>query len=162
MNAKKVGKIPNGGTMEIYDDYKNSKWYKVRYNGTTGYSYKQYIKKYAQGGLVDYTGPAWVDGSKSKPEAFLSAKDTALLKSKIFSDSNFSLRSCIEAIQALADNFRSISTDNSENINIENISIQVGNGTISSDYSARKAGQEIMDEILNVAKKAGNLTLARR
>lgn len=162
LNAKKVGKIPNGGTMEIYDDYKNSKWYKVRYNGMTGYSYKQYIKKYAQGGLVDYTGPAWVDGSKSKPEAFLSAKDTALLKSKIFSDSNFSLRSCIEAIQALADNFRSISTDNSENINIENISIQVGNGTISSDYSARKAGQEIMDEILNVAKKAGNLTLARR
>lgn len=162
LNAKKVGKIPNGGTMEIYDDYKNRKWYKVRYNGMTGYSYKQYIKKYAQGGLVDYTGPAWVDGSKSKPEAFLSAKDTALLKSKIFSDSNFSLRSCIEAIQALADNFRSISTDNSENINIENISIQVGNGTISSDYSARKAGQEIMDEILNVAKKAGNLTLARR
>nr|DAK55446.1 MAG TPA: minor tail protein [Caudoviricetes sp.] len=162
LKAKKVGKIPNGSTMEIYDDYKNSKWYKVRYNGTTGYSYKQYIKKYAQGGLVDYTGPAWVDGSKSKPEAFLSAKDTALLKSKIFSDSNFSLRSCIEAIQALADNFRSISTDNSENINIENISIQVGNGTISSDYSARKAGQEIMDEILNVAKKAGNLTLARR
>lgn len=162
LNAKKVGKIPNGGTMEIYDDYKNSKWYKVRYNGMTGYSYKQYIKKYAQGGLVDYTGPAWVDGSKSKPEAFLSAKDTALLKSKIFSDSNFSLRSCIEAIQALADNFRSISTNNSENINIENISIQVGNGTISSDYSARKAGQEIMDEILNVAKKAGNLTLARR
>lgn len=162
LNAKKVGKIPNGGTMEIYDDYKNSKWYKVRYNGMTGYSYKQYIKKYAQGGLVDYTGPAWVDGSKSKPEAFLSAKDTALLKSKIFSDSNFSLRSCIEAIQALADNFRSISTDNSENINIENISIQVGNGTISSDYGARKAGQEIMDEILNVAKKAGNLTLARR
>ena len=162
LNAKKIGKIPNGGTMEIYDDYKNSKWYKVRYNGMTGYSYKQYIKKYAQGGLVDYTGPAWVDGSKSKPEAFLSAKDTALLKSKIFSDSNFSLRSCIEAIQALADNFRSISTDNSENINIENISIQVGNGTISSDYSARKAGQEIMDEILNVAKKAGNLTLARR
>lgn len=162
LKAKKVGKIPNGSTMEIYDDYKNSKWYKVRYNGMTGYSYKQYIKKYAQGGLVDYTGPAWVDGSKSKPEAFLSAKDTALLKSKIFSDSNFSLRSCIEAIQALADNFRSISTDNSENINIENISIQVGNGTISSDYSARKAGQEIMDEILNVAKKAGNLTLARR
>lgn len=162
LNAKKVGKIPNGGTMEIYDDYQNSKWYKVRYNGMTGYSYKQYIKKYAQGGLVDYTGPAWVDGSKSKPEAFLSAKDTELLKSKIFSNSDFSLRSCIEEIQSLADSFRSISNDNSENINIENISIQVGNGTISSDYSARKAGQEIMDEILNVAKKAGNLTLARR
>lgn len=34
-------------------------------------------QKYAKGGLVDYTGPAWVDGTKSSPEAFLSAKDTA-------------------------------------------------------------------------------------
>lgn len=34
-------------------------------------------KKYASGGLVNYTGPAWVDGSSTKPEAFLSAEDTA-------------------------------------------------------------------------------------
>lgn len=32
---------------------------------------------YATGGMVDYTGPAWVDGTKTKPEAFLSAADTA-------------------------------------------------------------------------------------
>lgn len=31
---------------------------------------------YASGGLVDYTGPAWVDGTKRKPESFLSAEDT--------------------------------------------------------------------------------------
>jgi TP901 family phage tail tape measure protein len=31
----------------------------------------------AEGGLVDYTGLAWVDGSKTKPEAFLDAEDTA-------------------------------------------------------------------------------------
>lgn len=167
--TKKKGPIVYGNgknvSFTVYDEQGN----RILISGTDGKGRKiekRWVPKkyfqYAQGGLVDYTGPAWVDGSKSKPKAFLSAKDTALLKSKIFSDSNFSLRSCIEAIQALADNFRSISTDNSENINIENISIQVGNGTISSDYSARKAGQEIMDEILNVAKKAGNLTLARR
>ena len=34
------------------------------------------FKRYATGGYVDYTGPAWVDGSPSKPEAILSAKDT--------------------------------------------------------------------------------------
>lgn len=167
--TKEKGPIVYGNgknvSFTVYDEQGN----RILISGTDGKGRKiekRWVPKkyfqYAQGGLVDYTGPAWVDGSKSKPEAFLSAKDTALLKSKIFSDSNFSLRSCIETIQALADNFRSISTDNSENINIENISIQVGNGTISSDYSARKAGQEIMDEILNVAKKAGNLTLARR
>ena len=31
---------------------------------------------YASGGLVDYTGPAWVDGTKKKPEAFLDYEDT--------------------------------------------------------------------------------------
>lgn len=38
---------------------------------------KTKLEKFAKGGLVDYTGPAWVDGTKSSPEAFLSAKDTA-------------------------------------------------------------------------------------
>lgn len=32
---------------------------------------------FAEGGLVDFTGPAWVDGTKSRPEAFLDAVDTA-------------------------------------------------------------------------------------
>lgn len=31
---------------------------------------------YASGGYVDYTGPAWVDGNKTHPEAFLSAYQT--------------------------------------------------------------------------------------
>ena len=31
---------------------------------------------YKEGGIVDHTGLAWVDGTKTKPEAFLDAKDT--------------------------------------------------------------------------------------
>ena len=38
------------------------------------------INKYANGGLVDYTGPAWVDGTKSQPEAFLDAYDTKAIQ----------------------------------------------------------------------------------
>ena len=34
------------------------------------------MAKYAEGGLVDYTGPAWVDGTKTRPESFLDAVDT--------------------------------------------------------------------------------------
>lgn len=34
---------------------------------------------YATGGLVNYTGPAWVDGTPTKPEAFLSARDTEII-----------------------------------------------------------------------------------
>ena len=33
--------------------------------------------KYASGGLADYTGPAWVDGSKSAPELVLNPHDTS-------------------------------------------------------------------------------------
>lgn len=39
------------------------------------------LKQFATGGMVDFTGPAWVDGTKSKPEAFLSASDTELIAS---------------------------------------------------------------------------------
>jgi hypothetical protein len=35
---------------------------------------------YADGGLVDYTGLAWVDGTKTRPESFLDAQDTSLLR----------------------------------------------------------------------------------
>lgn len=37
----------------------------------------QVMLKYATGGLADFTGPAWLDGSKSRPEMVLNAKDTA-------------------------------------------------------------------------------------
>lgn len=39
------------------------------------------IKAYASGGLVDYTGLAWVDGKKTDPESFLDSEDTKNIKS---------------------------------------------------------------------------------
>ena len=34
------------------------------------------VKKYKTGGLADFTGPAWLDGTASKPEMVLNARDT--------------------------------------------------------------------------------------
>lgn len=34
---------------------------------------------YKKGGLVNYTGPAWVDGSRTEPEAFLNARQTSII-----------------------------------------------------------------------------------
>lgn len=34
------------------------------------------ITRYKTGGLADYTGPAWLDGTKSRPELVLNAQDT--------------------------------------------------------------------------------------
>lgn len=41
------------------------------------------VPKNAEGGLVDYTGLAWVDGTYSNPEAFLDATDTKLIRRMI-------------------------------------------------------------------------------
>ena len=35
------------------------------------------LKAYKTGGLADFTGPAWLDGTKSRPEIVLNAKDSA-------------------------------------------------------------------------------------
>lgn len=124
---------------------------------------RQSIKQYKHGGLVDFTGPAWVDGTKSKPEAFLSAEDTALLKSKIFSNSDYSLKSAIEAIEALGRQFTSI--DNSsiqEGITFENVTVQIQSGTISSDYDARRAGELALEEMMKIARRSSNIGVARR
>ena len=57
-------------------------FWKVRHqslsSGTTGWFKKSDVKAYKTGGLVDYTGLAWVDGQKGRPEAFLNANDTEL------------------------------------------------------------------------------------
>ena len=49
-------------------------WYgQNTHNAVMGSEYR----KYATGGLADYTGPAWLDGTKTHPEIVLNARDTA-------------------------------------------------------------------------------------
>ena len=164
LKATVVGKIPNGKEVEIFDDFSNDKWYKVRYGGITGYSWKGNITKFKNGGLIDFTGPAWVDGSKNKPESILNAKDTDLLRNKLFGNSNSSLLKLIDSIKELADSC-SISGkfgETSTPISIESVNVNIGMDTISNDYDARRAGQEVIKEILDISRKFGNLTLSRR
>mgnify|MGYP003508684415 CR=1 FL=1 len=35
-----------------------------------------YYTKFKTGGLADFTGPAWLDGTKARPEMVLNQKDT--------------------------------------------------------------------------------------
>ena len=123
---------------------------------------KRYFQ-YDNGGLVDFTGPAWVDGTKAKPEAFLSAEDTKLLKSKIFSNSTYSLRSTLEAIEKLGKTFANVSTDGAsgQSINIENVEVAIQPGVISSDYDAKRAGEMALEEMVRIARKTTNRVVSR-
>ena len=67
----------NNGIQALVDAYVG---YNDSVNTASAYSYeamKKYNwKQYAKGGLADFTGPAWLDGTKSAPEMVLSAQDT--------------------------------------------------------------------------------------
>ena len=54
------------------------KSYSGRWNPTTYSKFhsSRYYPAYKEGGLADFTGPAWLDGSFSKPEMVLNSEDT--------------------------------------------------------------------------------------
>lgn len=61
--------------LEEKNGYLKVRWHK-RTSGVTGWFKKSDVKAYKQGGLADFTGPAWLDGTKSKPEYILNAEQT--------------------------------------------------------------------------------------
>ena len=73
---------PSTGANKVYKKY-NKKTYLTEANKKNSYSpvyaraLKYHgIKAYATGGLATATGPAWLDGTPSKPELVLNATDT--------------------------------------------------------------------------------------
>ena len=51
--------------------------YEINEPDTLNYILRKFAKHYATGGLVDSTGPAWLDGTKTRPEMVLNAQQTA-------------------------------------------------------------------------------------
>lgn len=71
-NSETVGPIANAN-FGAWQTGRALKYRRYLENGW-GNWYTHY--KYLEGGLADFTGPAWLDGSKSRPEMVLNAKDT--------------------------------------------------------------------------------------
>ena len=78
-NSKYKVAAVNGNWIGIYPDNDTSQ--KLGYTAPAYWidSSKNNITKYKNGGIVDYTGFAWVDGTKANPEYMLNAEDTANL-----------------------------------------------------------------------------------
>lgn len=134
-NYKKVGAYSDGTTVIVLDE-SNSAWWKVKVGNATGYMASQYLKKYLNGGLVDFTGPAWVDGSKSAPEAFLDAQDTR----------NFAQLKDILASLLRADRFKANEVSPARG---GDCTIYVTVDQIASDYDVDEAVARIKQEIMS-------------
>ena len=90
----------------------------------------QQWNRYATGGLADYTGPAWLDGTKSRPEMVLNARDTQ----------NF---------LELRDILSSMAASGTGNSSVGNFycDIDINVGEISNDYDVDRIAARIKQSI---------------
>lgn len=104
-------------------------------SGWTGWYTAAALQAYKKGGLADFTGPAWLDGTKSKPEAVLNARDT---------ENFLQLRDILGEVLTKT---RNLGNSNSENNgdNYYDIDIQVDR--LSNDYDVDQLVRKIKKEI---------------
>lgn len=114
---------------------------------------------FANGGLVDYTGPAQVHGSKSKPESFFDAQSTAILRDDVLGSINV-LDSLLADVSTAGTNSLNLGT--SESLSIANPVININVDKIANDYDAKRAGQLAFEEMVKIARQSGNRSLSRR
>lgn len=120
-------------------DYKEAMKY---INSGNNSAYLWLEQSYKKGGIADFTGPAWLDGTPSAPERVLSAEQTALFETLVKS---------LQAIKTVSVSGLSGGGDMSAlggaNISIEQILIQPQSLDEDADYDliAERVGQSIMD-----------------
>jgi hypothetical protein len=101
------------------------------------------IDQFATGGLASFTGPAWLDGTKSRPEYVLNADQT-----KAF----FSLVDVLESLRGGSPGIAQKSGDSSFDIDI-NVE------SIGSDYDVERMAEKVKTMIVNASNYRNNNTL---
>ena len=103
-------------------------------------------KAYKNGGLVDYTGPAWVDGTPSDPESFLSSEDTARIgaAAKLLSDLPLLNKNNVD---------KDIVASNVGDISVE---IHLNVAELSNDYDTEQMVDKVKKEIAKSLASTGS------
>lgn len=117
-------------------------------NGDLGWLTLEQLRGYKTGGYVDFTGPTMVHGSKSKPEAFLNAKQTAL-----FENLRDSLIKQNKVKTSDKDTYE-------ETVQIENVNINVQE--VADTDSIDKIIGNVKQSIYKDATNGNNMKLRRR
>ena len=103
---------------------------------------------YASGGLVDYTGPAWVDGTKKRPESFLDAEDT------------YRIGKAADILRDLALNTPSLSTVVPTTAE-SNIQITINVDSIATEDQVDYLIDRMKEEIVDSANPIGSSVILR-
>ena len=108
---------------------------------------------YKKGGIIDYTGPAWVDGSKGVPERILTGEQNALFETLV---------ATLQEIKRVSVPGFNGGTDNAvgfagRGLVIEQINIQTQNldSDADFDYIAERVGESIMSGLQRTMPTGG-------
>lgn len=107
-------------------------------NGKPIFSEQNKITENKVGGIVDYTGYAWVDGTPTKPEAFLNATQTILIG---------------RLAEALSIASTTPEVNEQSQVTIDKIEIHTDQLNTNQDF--REAGQILGEEIAAAARRRG-------
>lgn len=110
------------------------------------------ISQYKRGGIADFTGPAWLDGTKQDPERILSPYQTKLFESMVQALERMSTIS----IPSMP-NFGGITSGSESNVSVGDIIVNVDNLDTDDDYEelARKVSEVLMERIGRTAVVGG-------
>ena len=131
------------GENDIQKNYVNKSVMSGYSGNLSDYSYsnmKKKFKQYKTGGLADFTGPAWLDGTKSKPEYILNADQT-----KAF----FNLVDVLEGLS-------SGKVQNTQNTGDSIYDIDINVESIGSDYDVEQVASTIKRMINDDARYRNN------
>ena len=109
-------------------------------------------KRYATGGLVDYTGPAWVDSTPNQPESFLNPQDTARIGAAAELLANLPIFNSTSSADNVA----------STNIGDTSIEIHINIDNISDDYDVDQMVERIKQDIVDVSKPIGTSVILNK
>lgn len=119
----------------------NNGYYLTRYHGVsggyTGWFRKKDLTAYKTGGIADFTGPAWLDGSKSNPELILNARDT---------ENFIALKDILSSIMD-----RKGLQNNTQSVGDIYFNIDINVDEISSDYDVEDLSRKIKQELTDSA-----------
>lgn len=108
---------------------------------------KNVMSAYATGGYVDYTGLAWVDGTKTKPEAFLNANDTALLRGMLDAASMLSIKPFISNVDS--------GSFNSTSSNVGEVNITINQAELKDDADFEEVAKKVGESFIKELNKTG-------
>lgn len=119
----------------------NNGYYLTRYHGVsggyTGWFRKKDLTPYKTGGIADFTGPAWLDGTKSNPELILNARDT---------ENFIALKDILSSIMD-----RKGLQNNTQSVGDMYFNIDINVDEISNDYDVENLSRKIKQELTDSA-----------